>query len=266
MKAEKTFVTIFILVYNNADGLDKTVQSVIDQTYENVEVILSDDGSKNYDISILERYAEKIRTRYDKVYVNVNEQNLGTVKHLNRVIKMAKGKYLFNCCSGDSFCNKDTVAKLVDEFEKSGSLILATRRKDLYDNGKTKLRPAWFYGFALQHCPMQLLDYMVCKKNVISGSCTFCSKELFETYGYYDEDYHLVEDYPYYVMLLQKKVKFGWTSMPSICHEIGGVSTGKVHPSIYKDIELMREKMYMQKELYSKKIQVFLEQNHNVNE
>ena len=79
---------------------------------------------------------------------------------------------------------------------------------------------------------------MICKKNVLSGCCTFGAKELFETYGYYDEAYHLVEDYPYYVMLLRKKVPFGRANYPAIVHGIGGVSTGKVHPSIYKFLEL----------------------------
>ena len=49
---------------------------------------------------------------------------------------------------------------------------------------------------------------------------------------------------------------------PITIHEIGGVSTGKVHPSIYKDIDLMREELYQHKEDYDRKTRAFLETCH----
>lgn len=239
MESKKPTVTIYILVYNNAEELPATIESVMKQTYLDAEVILSDDGSQNYDVSILEQHAAVLRKKYGQVRININEKNVGTVKHLNRVLKMACGRYLISCSSGDVFAKEDTVEKIVKAFEQKGMLLLTTRRMDVMPE-KKKVRPSVLVGMLLKFAPNMLLDYMVRKKNVISGCCTFYQKELFETYGYFDERYHLVEDYPYYVMLLQRKVRFGWSGMVSIHHRMGGVSTGRVHPSIYKDIELMR--------------------------
>lgn len=239
MESKKPTVTIYILVYNNAEELPATIESVMKQTYMDAEVILSDDGSQNYDVSILEQYAADLRKKYGQVRINLNEKNVGTVKHLNRVLKMAEGKYLLSCSSGDTFAREDTIEKIVRTFEQKKTLLLTTRRLDVMPE-KKKIRPSMLTGMLLKFAPGILLDYMIKKKNVISGCCTFYQKELFEHYGYFDERYHLVEDYPYYVMLLQKKVQFGWSNMVSIHHRIGGVSTGRVHPSIYKDIELMR--------------------------
>lgn len=239
MESKKPTVTIYILIYNNAEELPATIESVMKQTYTDAEVILSDDGSQNYDVSVLERYAAELRKKYGRVRINLNEKNVGTVKHLNRVLKMAEGRYLVSCSSGDTFAGEDTVEKIVRAFERKNTLLLTTRRMDIMP-GKRKPRPLAIMGILLKFFPGILLDYMVRKKNVISGCCTFYQKELFERYGYFDERYHLVEDYPYYVMLLKKKVCFGWNGMISIRHRMGGVSTGRVHPSIYKDIELMR--------------------------
>lgn len=239
MESKKPTVTIYILVYNNAEELPATIESVMKQTYPDAEVILSDDGSQNYNISILDQYAAVLRKKYGRVRININEMNVGTVKHLNRVFGMADGKYLISCSSGDVFAKEDTVEKIVGEFEKKKTLLLTTRRLDVMP-GKKKVRPFALTGILLKFAPDILLNYMVRKKNVISGCCTFYQKELFETYGFFDEKYHLVEDYPYYIMLLQKKVRFGWSSMVSVHHRMGGVSTGRIHPSIYKDIELMR--------------------------
>lgn len=239
MESKKPTVTIYILVYNNAEELPATIESVMKQTYTDAEVILSDDGSRNYDVNILEQHAAVLRKKYGQVRINLNEKNVGTVKHLNRVLKMSEGKYLLSCSSGDAFANEDTIEKIVRAFEQKKTLLLTTRRLDVMPE-KKKIRPSMLTGMLLKYAPGMLLDYMIRKKNVISGCCTFYQKELFELYGYFDERYHLVEDYPYYVMLLQKKVQFGWSSMVSIHHRMGGVSTGRVHPSIYKDIELMR--------------------------
>ena len=256
---KKPLVTIMILVYNNADGLDETISSVMEQDFLDAEVILSDDGSSNYDTCLLEEYAKHLRTKFETVRVNVNEHNLGTVKHLNRVIRMAEGSYLMNCCSGDSFYAKNTISHLVSCFQKSGKRILSARRLDVYPEGKNKYRPSVFVGCALKICPKALMEYMICNKNLLSGCCTFAAKELFETYGYYEEDYFLVEDYPYYVELLRKKEPFAVTFQPAIRHGIGGVSTGKVHPAIYEDIEKRRKKLYDHREDFSGKVQRFLE-------
>ncbi len=242
MESKKPTATIYILVYNNAEELPATIESVMKQTYADAEIIISDDGSQNYDVSILEQYAAVLRKKYGQVRININEKNVGTVKHLNRVLKMAEGRYLISCSSGDTFAKEETVEKIVRTFEKKKTLLLTTRRMDIMSR-KKKIRPSVMIGMLLKLAPGILLDYMIRKKNVISGCCTFYQKRLFEIYGYFDERYHLVEDYPYYVMLLQKKVRFGWSGMVSVCHRMGGVSTGRVHPSIYRDIELMRSSL-----------------------
>lgn len=259
---KQPLVTIFILLYNNVEGLDITIPSVLLQDYENAEIIISDDGSGGYDTEILTKYAEALRQKYSDVKLNINARNMGTVKHLNKVFKMAAGKYLISCSSGDAFLRKDSVRAIVDRMENGNELLLTTRRTDVYSSGKKKIRPHKTVGFFLNHDPQALLEYMITKKNVLSGCCTFYAKELFETHGYLDESYHLVEDYPYYTFLLMKGVKIGWFPESTILHSIGGVSTGKVHPSIYKDIELLRESLYPLRSEFGRKTRIFLEKCH----
>ena len=60
------------------------------QDYTNAEIILSDDGSTKYDTSELNKYAEELKKVFADVRININEQNVGTVKHLNKIISMDK--------------------------------------------------------------------------------------------------------------------------------------------------------------------------------
>ena len=241
MKTDKPPVTITITMYNNPEGLEKTVPSIISQDYDNAEIIISDDGSTKYDKAILEKYADMLREKYPEVRINLLEQNVGTVKHVNKAFALAKGKYIFDLSPGDFFYSSDVVSSIVNQFEKTGKMIITSRRADVYDDGHEKIRPGVHTGFLLKFFPKQLLNYMLTKKNVLSGCGTFYSRKLFDECGMFDEQYKLVEDYTYYVMILYKGISFGWTSKVTVGHEMGGVSNGDVHPLVYQDIELLKK-------------------------
>ena len=257
--------TVYILVYNNEHTLKDTVDSVLKQDMDDIQVIISDDGSTKYDTSLLEKYGEMLRTRFEDVIINVNECNIGTVKHINKVFSLCTGQYLFPLSSGDIFYNSSVVRRYVDAMDKKHSLILTSRHKDVYDDGHSKIRPQYFVGMALRLCPKKLTNYMIRKRNLLSGCSTVYSRELLERHGCFDEKYHLVEDYPYYISLLRKGVRFDWIAGPEVIHGIGGVSTGRVHPSIYKDIELMREELYESIDEFDKKTQAYLKTCHEEN-
>ena len=257
----KALATIWILIYNNAKELDATIASVKAQDYDAIEVILSDDCSKNYDAALLEKYAEELRERFADVRINHNEENLGTVAHINKVIGLSKGKYFISCCAGDRFCGADTVSRIVSRMEAGAEKVLACRRADVYPDGKRKIRPPFWLGTALKFAPEWLLNYMICKRNLLSGCCTFCSRAVFEEYGLHNTEYRLVEDYTYFVKLLQLGVRIGYAPFTVVEHGIGGVSTGKIHPQVLKDIEQFRDNLLKAPVKLTQKTVRFLEQD-----
>ena len=239
-KQNAPLVSIWILMYNNASELEETVDSVISQDYSNAEVIFSDDGSKVTDPDKVEAMAEKVRNRGYATKIFFNKENVGTVAHINSVIDRSDGKYFVSCCPGERFHKTSTVSSIVKAMEKKKSLIMTSRRLDVYPD-RVKKRPSPLLGIALSLCPKALAGYMVRKRNLISGCCTFENRELFEKYGKYDTSYRLVEDYPYAVDLLRNGARIDYMNDVTVEHSIGGVSTGKVHPAVIQDIEHMRE-------------------------
>ena len=89
-------VTVAILSYKSFDGIFKTLNSVFQQTYNNIEIVLSDDGSPNF-----EEYRKKIENYiYTNKTPNISsvilqhlEENVGTSKNCNNAVKVSKGKY-----------------------------------------------------------------------------------------------------------------------------------------------------------------------------
>ena len=242
MKENKPLVSLWILMYNNSSDLKETVDSVLMQDYEEIEVLFSDDGSTKIDRDAVEKEAERVRKKYPEVRVYFNPENVGTVAHINSVIERSKGKYFVSCCPGDRFHSSDTVRCIAERIEKKHSLMLTTRRNDIYPD-RISVKPPVITGTALRFAPRLLCDYMLRKRNLISGCCTFTARELFERYGKYDTDYRLLEDYPYVIDLLRNGARIDFMNLVTIDHSIGGVSTGKIHPLIWKDIVCMRKKL-----------------------
>jgi len=235
-------VTIPVMVYRNADALPRTTESILRLDLTDPEVLLSDDGSPEDQRHKLEAAAEQLRKKYRRVRVIVNEENVGTVRHFNGLIDRAEGDYIVPCSAGDSFADAATLRLLAERMERRGELILSARHRDLYPD-RVKVRPGALFGMMQNRLPKTALRSMITKRNQISGCAVIYTKKLFESFGKFDEDYRLLDDFPYYVMLLKRGVKFPYVHRVLTEHPMGGVSNGSVHPQIYRDIRTMRRKL-----------------------
>ncbi len=245
MNTEKIRASILFVLYNNFDEADVSLSTIAAQEgCSDVEVILSDDGSTAYDTQLLGEAAEGLKGRFADVRVNVNEENMGSVAHFNRLFEMARGEYIVFISPGDRFPTPDTVAGILADFEKSGAPVLTGRRRDMRD-ARGRVRPFGITGFFLKHFPKALMNYMVKRHNLISSCCTAYSKRLFAEYGMPDTRYRLLDDYPYIISLLQRGARFAFTRRIFLEHAVGGgVSTGEsIHPIILKDLETMQEQL-----------------------
>lgn len=105
-------VSVIITTYNRAKFLGDAIQSVLDQTYTNIEIIVVDDASTDE----TEKYIQNNWASH-VTYVR-HEKNLGVQYASNTGFEHAKGKYLAFTGDDDTWCDNDKIAKQVDLFEK----------------------------------------------------------------------------------------------------------------------------------------------------
>lgn len=113
----KPLISICIPNYNNAKYLNACIQSALNQTYKNMEIIFVDDSSSDESLNIAQKYTGKI-----KVYVN--NSNIGQPKNTNKCVKLSKGKYLVILHSDDLLL-PDFALKLVPLLEKNSNIGMA---------------------------------------------------------------------------------------------------------------------------------------------
>ena len=109
----KPKVSVIIPVYNSEKYIEKCINSVLEQDYQEFELILINDGSKDGSLKILERYKEK----YKEKIVLVNQENCGVSKTRNNAIQIANGEYIM-FMDNDDFIDKDYIKTYIEEIEK----------------------------------------------------------------------------------------------------------------------------------------------------
>ena len=110
-------VSIIIPVYNVEKYLEKCIKSVLNQTYQNLEIILVDDGSKDKSAIICDEYMVK-----DNRITVIHKQNGGLSSARNAGIEVATGEAVFFLDS-DDYISKECIEKLVKLMKKNSADI-----------------------------------------------------------------------------------------------------------------------------------------------
>lgn len=113
MKKKYPLVSIIVPVYNAEDYLERCIRSILQQTYENIELILVNDGSTDRSFEICQQFAAK-----DDRIVLINKPNAGVSDSRNRGIAKAKGKYL-QFADSDDWLLPEATALMVQRAEQS---------------------------------------------------------------------------------------------------------------------------------------------------
>jgi glycosyltransferase involved in cell wall biosynthesis len=100
-------LSIITIVYNNVAAIERTMQSVLKQTYPNIEYLVIDGASTDGTVGIIERYK-------DKLSVFVSEQDRGIYDAMNKGLALATGDYVLFMNSGDEIYAPETVAEVFD--------------------------------------------------------------------------------------------------------------------------------------------------------
>lgn len=199
-------LSIITVNLNNKGGLQKTIDSIVSQTFKDFEWIVIDGGSTDGSKELIERFSNHMS-------FGVSEPDKGIYNAMNKGIKVAKGEYVNFMNSGDCFA-KDTVLEEIFKNPHSADVLYGYMTRDTIDGEyvnlplmKKKLTWMDFYYDGLPH------------------QSSFIKKQLFEKYGYYDEDLKAVSDWVFFVKLfVYNHVTYEFIPLKISVYLSGGVS------------------------------------------
>ena len=179
-------VSVAITAYNQADYVSKAVQSVLDQDYPNLEVIVSDNHSTDHIQDIVRRYQGDPRFKYFR-----NERNLGMIGNFQRALRdYSTGEYALHLDGDDYLIDRTYIREAMDLAERHELVMVFAKAKTLYDKSgfivedkvNSDLPPVmdgdWFFlnfyrGYSLStltviHDRQRALEVGLFQKNIIS--------------------------------------------------------------------------------------------------
>ena len=199
-------LSIITVNFNNKDGLQKTIDSVISQTFKDFEWIVIDGGSTDGSKELIEKYS-------DYISYWVSEPDKGVYNAMNKGIKVAKGEYLNFLNSGDVYYNTEALHNI---FSKHIDCDIIFGNTLINKNGKLK-------RINIQN------DYITCyhlTKDTINHQCSFIKKELFDMYGLYDESLKIVSDWKFFFeTIVLKKCTLEHVNQDIILYDTNGLSS-----------------------------------------
>ncbi|GMO38010.1 MAG: hypothetical protein Ta2B_17710 [Termitinemataceae bacterium] len=122
-KKENPKISVVIIAYNIEKYIAEAIESVINQSLKNIEIIVVNDGSTDATLNIIRSYAAK-----DKRITIIDQENQGSGYARNNGVKMAKGEYI-HLMDGDDYIDYDFLESLVKNADKYGSdMVISTHR------------------------------------------------------------------------------------------------------------------------------------------
>ena len=184
------FLTIITINRNNAEGLVKTMQSVLSQTRSDYEYVVVDGASTDDSVAVIERLAPAFGDRLKWI----SEPDKGIYNAMNKGLGMVEGKYVLFLNSGDCFASPNVVDNVFQALEaEEYPPILYGNRIEVYPDGHTRqIRPIpsgdfTFFYFYLRSLPHQT---------------AFIQRVLFDKYGLYDESLKIVSDWKWFMQVI----------------------------------------------------------------
>ncbi|WLI88044.1 glycosyltransferase [Massilia sp. R2A-15] len=175
-------VSIITPAYNQAEYLDATIQSVLAQTYPNLEYIVLDDGSSDRTPEVLKKYDGQLRWE--------RHENMGQARTLNKGWRMSNGE-LLAYLSSDDLLDPRAIERLVEEYDGQDSVIFGAYRL-IDQNGATiKTKNTVFLGYA----------DMVHNFNCPIGPGAIFSRSLFESSGGWNTELRQIPDYDFWIRI-----------------------------------------------------------------
>ena len=198
-----TKLSIITINRNNADGLRKTIESVVSQTYTDFEYIIIDGASTDESVDVIKEYA-------DKITFWVSEPDNGIYNAMNKGILKAKGEYLQFLNSGD-WLSDCVILERIFSKKHMGDV--------LYGNCKLVLDHVTVYDFLV---PQKITLAYFYSGRSINHQSTFFKRQLFHN-NMYDETYKIVSDWKYYFTLIIRGAIFEYIDCFVVYFDYNGI-------------------------------------------
>ena len=210
-------ISIITVTYNSEKTINDTIQSVLTQSYSNIEYIIIDGKSNDSTLEIIKEYLPLFNGRLKYI----SEKDSGIYDAMNKGIKLASGDIIGIINSDDFYKSNNVIASVANAFNDNSIEVVFGNIQFVNPNNKIRIvrkysgkgfRPWMFrWGIMPPHPSF------------------FTRKSCYEKYGMYNSSFNISGDYDLMVrFLLVKKLKYKYMDLDMVIMRLGGASTKSI--------------------------------------
>lgn len=206
----KPLVSIIVITYNSSKYVLETLESAKAQTYENIELVISDDCSTDNTIDICSNWINENKDRFLRTELITVEQNTGIAPNCNRGLNVAKGEWV-KLIAGDDVLLEDCIFEFIlFSTEKSNARII-------FSDVLNRTISRW-HSFDDKNPKEQYKELL--KGNFLPAPAAFLKRDVIEELGAFDEKYPMLEDFPFYLKALRNNTPIFHLNKPLVVYRM----------------------------------------------
>ena len=214
-------VSIITVVYNGVTHLEQTINSVINQTYNNIEYIIIDGGSTDGTVELIKKYDKHIDYW-------VSEKDSGIYDAMNKGIAEATGE-IVGLINADDWYETDAVAQVIETFVNSNADVVHGSMNIVKENGNSFMKKAE-------------LDLSHLKKGMLlNHPTTFIKRGVYESYGSFNTQYKIAADWELVLRLWLEGLSFIAIESALANFRMGGVSSAHLKDSLLEKHQVRKD-------------------------
>ncbi|MCD8045488.1 MAG: glycosyltransferase [Clostridiales bacterium] len=222
-------ISLITVTYNSEKTLADTIESVLNQTYTNIEYIIIDGNSTDKTVDLIKRYEPLFHGRMRWI----SEKDNGLYDAMNKGIKLASGDLVGIINSDDFYHRSDVIGKVVETIQDNDVDVVFgdVRFVDPDDLSKTKR----YYSSRKFTVNKFRFGFMPAHPTF------FTYKRFFEKFGYYKLNYKIAADFELLVRFLYThQLTYKYIPLDFMKMRLGGVSTASINSNLILNKEIIR--------------------------
>lgn len=228
-------VSIIVFTYNSSVFVLETLESAKSQSYKNIELIVSDDGSKDDTVEVCENWLKENKDRFTNTHIISVKENTGVSSNCIRATKSFSGEWV-KMIAGDDILAPNCIEVLTEICIKSDFKVLFSDLKCFtndkqYDYPHFKEVREHFFSLTLE----QKYEYFLIDPFFLNLPSIFLHRTVFSMPNLFNEKYWLLEDQPMMYNILKNKIDIHYAKVQVVFYRMHESSiTGKINPAFQK--------------------------------
>lgn len=216
--ASQVLISVVTIVYNDEKSIEKTMQSVLSQSYQSIEYIVVDGGSSDGTVNVIKKYeARNIKW--------ISEKDNGIYDAMNKATQMATGEWICFINSGDTFIDETVVQKIADELNSTKSIDI-------------------LYGNIIVEKHSKLIERKP-KGAVNKHKMSFCHQSAFvrtdiQKKILFDLQYKMSADLKFFKECYKSGHKFHYLDAPIVTYDRSGISHTRRNAGLLENIDIVK--------------------------